>query len=370
MILPGAKLGVFGSGQLGRMFTQVASRMGYQVYAYSPESNSPAYRAGAIDFVASYEDENSLEKFLDTVDAVTFEFENIPEKTLQFIKEYQENRKKIPCHPSPDSLRIAQNRILEKNFFKQIGLPTVKYFPILDHSNVSVSIDQFIYPSILKTNRLGYDGKGQWKIQDPDELKNILSSIDQLDHVLEQRIEFDLELSVIAARFSSGKIFTYLPSENIHKNHILDTSIHPARVDQNIMKKSTEMARHLLESLDYVGVLGLEFFLKSGELYCNEFAPRPHNSGHFSMDFYPISQFELQLFALIEADLDLEKIEPNFVIMKNIIGPDFFDSKKIYHFINNPFYKLHLYQKDEAKIGRKMGHVNYNGKYNENLFPW
>ncbi|MCB1176548.1 MAG: ATP-grasp domain-containing protein, partial [Leptospiraceae bacterium] len=238
MIFPGKKLGVFGSGQLGRMFTQSAAKMGYKVVVYSPESNSPASKAGALEYVGDYQDKEKVFGFLDSVEAITFEFENIPEKTLTFIKEYVKTRRPIVSRPSPECIEISQNRLKEKNFFQKIGLKTVNFYPIQNKEEVLELLESYSYPSILKTNRFGYDGKGQQKVNSPEELEKIIGEIKELDHILEEKLEFEKELSIIISRFNSGKIISYLPSENIHKDHILDLTIHPVWIDEEILKKA------------------------------------------------------------------------------------------------------------------------------------
>lgn len=354
-------LGVMGSGQLGRMFGQKAKERGYTVACYSPERNSPAAKAGLIEYVGEYTDKSSLEKFLDSIDALTFEFENIPGKALDIIEDFA-NKKKLRVCPSVNSIRISQNRFREKEFFKKIGLSTTNYFYLDSLDSFYKIKDNIEYPCILKTNQFGYDGKGQGKYKSFSELENFLKSTKEIDFIIEKIVEFSCEISIVACRFESGKILFLPPSENTHKNHILDVSIHPARVSEKIKQSAIESVKTLLRELNYVGVLALEFFVRGDNLICNEFAPRPHNSGHFSMDAAIYSQFELQLLALANLEPEINEIETKPCIMKNIIGFDFLqnESKSIERLKESNF-KLHLYQKDEPKQGRKMGHWNYIG---------
>ena len=224
------------------------------------------------------------------------------------------------------------------------------------------------FPAILKTNQFGYDGKGQRKYTTREEFLTDLISITNFDHILEEEVPFDIEISVIGARFANGKIVTYPASKNIHKNHILDLTIHPANISDKLKKEAEEHTKNLLEKIDYIGVLGLEFFLKDDLLLGNEFAPRPHNSGHFTMDSANFSQFDLQVLCLtgIVDDLSL-KTYPS--VMKNMVGDEFFKHKEtLKKLIENSEYYIHLYQKKEVISGRKMGHINYLGEFKDNLF--
>lgn len=357
-VLPPASLGILGSGQLGRMFTMRAVEAGYTVYCYSPEKNSPASKAGAIEFVGDYEDEVYLDSFLQKIDALTFEFENIPVKTLLQV-ELVANKKIVS--PSPKSIGISQNRMLEKDFFKKIGLPTVKYISISKENDIAKIRNTVGFPCILKTVKFGYDGKGQRKVHNEKGALEFYSHIRE-ELIAEELFQFEKEISVVAARFQNGKIFSYDPSENLHTKHILDLSLNPARISASTTKKAIAYTERLLNKLNYTGVLALEFFLKKDTLVCNEFAPRPHNSGHFSIDASTLSQFDLQLRSLCNLDFD-GKIQSKPCLMKNILGDNFeAEKKKIPKLMKSPDYHLHLYQKDEPRTGRKMGHWNYTGK--------
>lgn len=362
------KVGILGSGQLGRMFTQSACNMGMEVSVYSPEQNSPASKAGALEYVGEYTDFSKLENFLDKQEALSFEFENIPQTTLTFLAEYQIKRKNFKIYPHPRCVQIAQNRKLEKNFFKEIGLPVTNFFIIESINDLKSLPENWKFPSILKTNLFGYDGKGQWKVNFLADVENILREQENINHILEEIVPFEKEISVIGVRFSNGEIFCYPPAENIHTNHILDISIYPARISENLKQKAIRYATTLLENLNYVGVLGLEMFVVQEELFCNEFAPRPHNSGHFTMDACKYSQFDMQALALLDIIPSFDfPIQPT--VMKNIIGESFFQNKNLLNkYLTQSNYKVYLYQKQEARKGRKMGHINYLGDLESSKF--
>ncbi|WCL47987.1 5-(carboxyamino)imidazole ribonucleotide synthase [Leptospira sp. GIMC2001] len=366
MIYPKRNLGILGSGQLGRMFTQSASKMGYNVLVYSQEKDSPSSKVGASPINGDYEDFEKLGKFIENVDAVSFEFENITENCLKFLLEIERNRGSNFFMPSPSCILLAQDRILEKEHFQSIGIPTVPFLVIRTGNE---NWNEFSFPAILKTTRFGYDGKGQWKFSAPSELTEFLKTNppnDNLSYILEKVFPFEKEISVIYARDSSGKEFIFPPGENLHKNHILDTTKFPAEISDSIHDKAIQYASLLGRSINYYGVFGIEFFVLGEELVANEFAPRPHNSGHFSMDASNISQFELQLRVLTGQTLpDSNQVKP--CIMKNILGDQYDTSINICMDLMSldSRYHLHLYQKDEAKPGRKMGHINFVGPISE-----
>ncbi|TGK04516.1 5-(carboxyamino)imidazole ribonucleotide synthase [Leptospira selangorensis] len=369
ILVPSARLGVMGSGQLGRMFAQEAIRMGYQVSVYSPERNSPASLVGASETVAPYEDENSLQIFLKSIDALTFEFENIPGAELNFISEYSK-KNSLPVFPSPECIRIAQHRIREKTLFSKLGLPTVPFYPITNKAEATKAAETSKFPAVLKTSSFGYDGKGQTKFKTKEEFRAWVGSLGQepLDLILEEWYEFDKEGSVILARDQKGNILCYSPSENIHKNHILDTTIHPGNFSDSIKKQMVESAKILAEGIDYIGVFGLEFFIKGDKIVLNEFAPRPHNSGHFSQNGANISQFQLQLRCLTGLPLPSElSSQPSS--MKNILGQDYLPDSDLWaKYLSDERYTLHLYGKSDPRQDRKMGHWNYVGDRAERAF--
>ncbi|PJZ69421.1 5-(carboxyamino)imidazole ribonucleotide synthase [Leptospira perolatii] len=369
MILPPSKLGVMGSGQLGRMFAQEAIRMGYKVGVYSPERNSPASQVGADETIAAYEDEDMLRRFLTSVEAVTFEFENIPGPELTILESYSKATG-CPVFPSPECVRISQHRVREKNAFQQLGLPTVPFYPITNKTEAIKAGEIAKFPAVLKTASFGYDGKGQTKFRTREELRVWAGTIGQqpLDLILEEWADFQKEGSVILARSQEGKIVCFPPSENIHKNHILDTTIHPGRFTSKVNKAMLEAATVLAEGINYVGVFGLEFFILEDSILLNEFAPRPHNSGHFSQNAAEISQFELQLRILTGTPLP-KSIVTRPSSMKNILGNDYQPGSDLWKkYLSDSRYSLHLYGKSEAREGRKMGHWNYVGENPESAF--
>ncbi|TGK07886.1 5-(carboxyamino)imidazole ribonucleotide synthase [Leptospira semungkisensis] len=369
VLLPPSRLGVMGSGQLGRMFAQEAIRMGYKVSVYSPERNSPASLAGAEEIVAPYEDETTLLNFLKSVEALTFEFENVPGGELNFISKYAKENS-LPVFPSPDCIRIAQHRIREKNQFAQLGLPTVPFFPITNKSEASHAAETCKFPAVLKTSSFGYDGKGQTKFKTREEFRAWVGSLGQgpLDLILEEWFEFDKEASVILARDQDGRMLSFPPSENIHKNHILDLTIHPGNFSEKLTKEMVRAAETLAEGINYIGVFGLEFFIKGEKVVLNEFAPRPHNSGHFSQNSADISQFELQLRTLTGLPFP-NKIHSQPSSMKNILGQNYLPGSQAWEkYLSDPRYTLHLYGKTDPRQDRKMGHWNYVGEHPEKAF--
>ncbi|RHX93076.1 5-(carboxyamino)imidazole ribonucleotide synthase [Leptospira stimsonii] len=367
ILLPGAKLGVMGSGQLARMFALEAIPNGYEVFVYSPEQNSPAGGVGAKEFVFDYEDKDAILSFLKSIDALTFEFENIPDLALSIIEDFERNSDLI-VRPSASCIRIAQNRWKEKSAFREAGIPTVNFFPVFTEQDKNEVPKKVGYPCILKTNTMGYDGKGQVKCKSEDELITALSSLRELNHIVEEFFPFTSEASVIFARFQDGTISHYRPSLNIHKNHILDLTFHPGDFPSMIETKLVDYAKKLAEKIDYIGVFGIEFFIKEDRILCNEFAPRPHNSGHFSQDGGSLSQFSLQLRTLCNLPAPTE-IPVRPVTMKNILGEDYKPESKLWmETLKNPHFHLHLYGKTEARKGRKMGHWNYSGPKPESAF--
>nr|WP_208861971.1 5-(carboxyamino)imidazole ribonucleotide synthase [Leptospira barantonii] len=364
---PGSKLGVMGAGQLARMFCLEALPFGYDISVYSPEKNSPAAGAGAKEYVAAYEDETALIEFLKNIDALTFEFENIPEIALSTIEKFsKENGLRV--HPSPDCIRIAQNRWKEKNSFRKAGIPTVNFHPVFTEEDKISVLSKTNFPCILKTNTMGYDGKGQVKCKTKEELSSALSDLKELNHIVEEFFPFHSEASVILARFEDGKILNFRPSENVHKNHILDLTFHPGNFSKEVETRLVDSAKKLAETIGYIGVFGVEFFIKGEEILCNEFAPRPHNSGHFSQDCGTLSQFELQLRTLCNIPSP-DSIPSTSVTMKNILGEDYKPGSDLWNSaLENPYFHLHLYGKTEVRNGRKMGHWNYSGPNPESAF--
>ncbi|PJZ82458.1 5-(carboxyamino)imidazole ribonucleotide synthase [Leptospira meyeri] len=357
------KIGVLGSGQLGQMMCLEALPLGYDFFCYSPDKESPSKRVGAEPTVASYDSLSDLKEFLAKVNVLSFEFENIPKSTLEFL---ESEAKQTPIYPPPRALIIAQDRFLEKTHFRKLGFRTADFFHLTkDSADQKIPIG---FPWIIKTLRFGYDGKGQVKIQEESQFQKFLETAfrnQNEEYLIEEVISFQKEISIILTRFQNGEIVCYGAIENEHKDHILDLSIYPARVPAGLNLEAIEMASRLSESIGYIGTIGVEFFLKDNHLYLNEFAPRPHNTGHFTQDCQSFSQFHLHVSA-ITGNLPPTDVRPKPTLMKNILGNQYEESLGIARtLLKDDRYQLHLYGKKEAKIGRKMGHMNFKGNLEE-----
>ena len=351
MILPGATLGILGGGQLGRMFTVAARTMGYHVIVLDPDPDSPAGRIADQHIHAAYNDAWALEQLGKSCAAVTTEFENIPAETLRKLAQY------CPVRPSATALERTQDRICEKTFIQETGLATAPLRAVRVADDLPAAFEAVGAPAILKRSAFGYDGKGQHVAQSLAEAQQAFASMDGVPCVLEQKVDLAVEVSVMVARNPAGQVVTYPVAENIHENGILDTSIVPARVSDDIATQAREAAVKLAEALDYCGVMGVEFFVTTeGELLVNEIAPRPHNSGHYTLDACVTSQFEQQVRMVCGLPFgDTRLLSP--VVMINLLGdlwgeqdPDW---SKLFE---DAAAKLHLYGKREARPGRKMGH--------------
>lgn len=351
-ILPGATIGVLGSGQLGRMFAIAARRMGYRVHTFSPESDTPTGQVADIEIIGDYEDLDAVGRFAQGVDVVTFEFENVSSASVTAAEAF------VPVRPAGSVLYTAQNRLREKTFLSRSGFPVGPFRPIRSQSDFEQAVASIGLPSVLKTAGFGYDGKGQTKIASREDFEKRLKEPFTDELVLEAFIDFELELSVVAARSSSGEFAHWGAIENSHSRHILDVSVAPARVAPSVAVEAVEIARGILDHLDVVGVLCVEFFLtRDGKLLVNELAPRPHNSGHLTFDACVTSQFEQQLRAVCNLPLgSTELVCP--AAMANLLGdlwetgePNWYDACAY------PEVKLHLYGKVTPKRGRKMGHL-------------
>lgn len=351
MILPGATLGLLGGGQLGRMFTIAARTMGYEVMVLDPDSSSPAGAVASEHLCAPYDDKKALAKLASHCAAVTTEFENVPASSLQEIAKH------IPVRPSADSIRIARDRILEKKTIRSFGLDTADYHVIEREDDIKSALNEIRLPAILKTATLGYDGKGQILITEPAALGTAFQDLGCKPCVLEQRIDLACEVSVVLARSTSGQIEAFSVAENRHRNGILDISIVPARVAPELAQKAESMACLLADKLDYVGVLAVELFIDvNNRLMINEMAPRPHNSGHYTLDACRTDQFQQQVRTLCgfrpgKTDLN------SSAVMVNILGDAWKYGKPAWEkLLDEPSTFLHLYGKKEPRIGRKMGH--------------
>ncbi|MBL4739999.1 MAG: 5-(carboxyamino)imidazole ribonucleotide synthase [Sneathiella sp.] len=348
VIVPGQTIGILGDGQLGRMMAIAAAELGYKTHIFGQDKDGPAAQICTTMTVASYDDKKALKKFADSVDAVTLEFENIPLETLRFLEPL------VPVRPGQKVLQITQDRNLEKNFINKIGIPTAPFFNVESLDDLKEAIETIGTPSILKTRRFGYDGKGQFKLITATQAELAWSEIGEQDAVLEGFIPFELEISVIVARGINGDIETYIPVENRHKNHILDITLAPADVETSISDQAIEMARTIAEEIELVGLMAVEMFvLTDGTLLVNELAPRPHNSGHWTIEGCSTSQFKQSIRAAAGLPLASAERHSN-AVMRNLIGEDASFWQDI---LSHPEMSLHLYGKAESRPGRKMGHV-------------
>jgi 5-(carboxyamino)imidazole ribonucleotide synthase len=353
MILPGATLGMLGGGQLGRMFTTAAQTMGYNVIVLDPDANSPAGIIADQHICAKYSDEAALQQLADLCDAVTTEFENIPATTLSFLEA------QTVVHPSSQALATTQNRIVEKQFIASLGIPVAPFAAIRSINDIDAIADSFQLPAILKVANFGYDGKGQVVCETIEAIRQAFQALGEVECVLEQRINLEREVSTVLARGQSGDITNFPVAENVHINGILHATTVPSSVPVKYAQTAIQMADKIAEGLGYVGIMAVEFFIsREGDVIANEIAPRPHNSGHFTLDACETSQFEQQvrmLCGLPSGNCELKSP----VVMINILG-DIWGSS-VPHWdtlLSQPNNKLHLYGKKEARPGRKMGHFN------------
>jgi 5-(carboxyamino)imidazole ribonucleotide synthase len=354
---PGATLGILGNGQLGRMLCLAAASLGFRTHVYGPGGNSPAEQVATTSTIATYDDKAALTDFAKSVDVVTFEFENVPASAASFLAAHTIVR------PTCEALEIAQDRTKEKAFFAGIGARTADWRPINSVADLEAALQDIPCPAILKTARLGYDGKGQAKLETAAEAGSAWraltggqpSGTNGAFAILESMVDFTCEISVIAARDANGAIVCYEPAANVHANHMLATSTVPARIESKIASEAEGIAKRAIETLDIVGLLAVEMFVTgAGEILCNEMAPRPHNSGHWTMDACGTDQFQ----QLVRAAMGLPLSAPgrhSDVRMINIVGEDV---NQLDPYLANPAAHLHLYGKSEARPGRKMGHVN------------
>lgn len=356
-ILPGTTLGMLGGGQLGRMFTIAARTMGYEVVVLDPDKESPAGKLATTHICADYSDQVALDQIAKNCDAITTEFENVPAATLDALA------KTKPVRPGAKAISIAQDRIQEKNFLKDNGFTTAPFAVIHSLEDLKNSISEIGTPSILKVSRFGYDGKGQFGINTESDIEKAWQALEGEACVLEQRMPLDIEVSVVLARGTQGEVATYPVSENIHEGGILDVSVVPARIDKALEEQVIDMAKEITTALDYIGLMAVEFFISNGKILVNEIAPRPHNSGHYTLDACLTDQFEQQVRAVCGLPLgDTTLLSP--VVMINMLGDIWHGGQapKWQKLLDHPNVKLHLYGKREARPGRKMGHFNVLSK--------
>jgi 5-(carboxyamino)imidazole ribonucleotide synthase len=351
-ILPGSTIGVFGSGQLGRMFAIEARKLGYRVHTFSPDTDTPTGQVADIETAASYDDLDAVREFARAVDVITFEFENVPSATVEAAAEI------TSVHPRGDILHTTQNRLREKTFLSQNGFPVADFRRVKDVQDLYRGVEELGSPAILKTAGFGYDGKGQQRINSIGEVDAVFHSLDGQEGILEAFVDFEKEVSVVCARGQNGDFVDYGVIENEHRNHILDVSFAPALVSERVLANARDIARNIAEKFDYVGTLCVEFFLtKDEKLLVNELAPRPHNSGHLTFDACVSSQFEQQLRAVCGLPLgSTDFYRP--AAMANLLGDLWENGEPNWSAaLKDAFVKLHLYGKSEPRAGRKMGHL-------------
>jgi 5-(carboxyamino)imidazole ribonucleotide synthase len=351
-ILPGAAIGVLGSGQLGRMFAIAARRMGYRVHTLSPDYDSPTGQISDLEVMASYDDLDAVSEFARRVSVVTFEFENVPTATAEAASRC------APVRPAGSILHTTQQRIREKAFLRSAGLPTTPYREVHSLAELERAVLELGCPAVLKTAEFGYDGKGQFRIDSAERVTEAWNAIGRKEAVLEAFIDFEREISVVAARGDDGQFVEYGAIENQHRRHILDVSIAPARVPDAVAREAVEMAHCVLDKLGVVGVLCVEFFVtRDHKLLINELAPRPHNSGHLTVDACVTSQFEQQLRAVCGLPLGSTAMHRP-AAMANLLGDLWAKGEPNWPAACAfPQVKLHLYGKLEPRPGRKMGHL-------------
>jgi 5-(carboxyamino)imidazole ribonucleotide synthase len=354
-------LGMLGGGQLGRFFVIAAHEMGYRVTVLDPDKNSPAGKIADFHLCAAYDDAAALKTMAETCQAITTEFENVPASTLENLAQTRTVR------PSAKAVSIAQHRVLEKQFIRDAGIPVAPFFVVNVASDLPVD-GEAIYPAILKVARFGYDGKGQARVANQAQAKEAFEAFKGEQCVLEKMLSLDYEVSVVLARDAQGNVAAYPLAENSHLNGILDVSIVPARAPKAIQDQARQLAIKIAEKLDYVGVLAVEFFVSNGELVANEMAPRPHNSGHYTIDANVTNQFEQQLRALVGLPLGDSRLHSQ-AVMVNILGDIWKNGAepawdKIFA---RSELKLHLYGKHEPRPGRKMGHYTVIGADQETV---
>lgn len=353
MILPGSTLGVVGGGQLGRMFAIRAREMGYRIVVLEPDPRSPAGAVADQQIEAAYDDPAALEELAETADAITTEFENVSADALASLAVRR------PVHPSGAAVRVVQDRLTEKAHLVAAGFRTAPFAPVTSAAELSGAVTAVGTPALLKTSRFGYDGKGQATVASPNDAPEAYRHLGEQPCILERRLTLEMELSVVLARGQDGSVAAFPVGENVHRNGILDTTVVPARIPEATAKAAQALAAAVAASLDYVGVLGVELFVaEGGQLFVNEVAPRPHNSGHYTMDACAVDQFEQQVRALCGLPLGRpDLLRP--AAMANLLG-DLWDGgvPRWDRALALPGVRLHLYGKSEPRPGRKMGHLN------------
>ncbi len=350
---PGSTIGILGGGQLGRMLALAAAELGYRCHIFTPEEDSPASQVAAKTFVAPYTDTKALTAFANSVDVITYEFENIPAESIDLLTSLKSVR------PGRKALEISQHRLREKQFLRSIGVPTAPFSEVQKKADLASAYASLESESaILKTTRFGYDGKGQYRLKSQKDIDSLPLDEAAAPWVLEGFVSFAKEVSAIVARNEKGETCVFEPAENVHKEGILATSSVPAAIAEDTAEEAAGLAVKIAAALEVVGLLAVEFFmLPSGSLVVNELAPRPHNSGHWTMNGAMTCQFEQHIRAVCGLPFgNPARLHPTQMI--NLIGEDV---KRWKEFSSNPNAKIHLYGKSEIRPGRKMGHVNIIG---------
>ncbi len=351
---PNATIGIVGGGQLGRMSAMAAARLGYRCHVLTPEDDSPAAQVAAGVTLSDYEDPAALRAFAAEVDVITFEFENVSAEGLDLLASLK------PVRPSPATLRVSQDRIVEKSFLNRAGVATAPWEAVRSLPELEAAVARIGLPAVLKTTRLGYDGKGQVILRTPDDLKRGFGVLYPKPLIVEGFVDFAAEISVICARGADGAVSAFDAVENRHRDHILDVTLAPARIGPAVEAAAQRIARRVADALDLVGLLAVEMFVgRDGTVLANEIAPRPHNSGHWTIDACPASQFELHVRAIAGLPLP-PAVRHSDAVMKNLVGPE--ETARWPAILAAPGLIPHLYGKARAHKGRKMGHATH-------LFP-
>ena len=346
---PNATIGLVGGGQLGRMSALAAARLGYRCHILSREVDSPAAQVSHAATISDYTDPVSLRDFANAVDVISFEFENVSAEGLDLLASLK------PVRPSPMVLRLSQDRVAEKSFLNGAGAATAPWLPVGSLAELTDAVARLGLPSVLKTTRLGYDGKGQAMLRSPDDLAPAWERLAPKPLVLEGFVDFAVEVSVVIARGADGTMSAFDTVENRHRNHILDVTLAPARIPDAISLAAQDIAAKVASALDLVGLLAVEMFVdRNGNVLVNEIAPRPHNSGHWTIDACPVSQFEMHIRAIAGLPLP-PAVRHSDAVMKNLVGPE--ETALWPDIVATPGLIPHLYGKAEARPGRKMGHV-------------
>ncbi len=346
---PNSTIGLVGGGQLGRMSALAAARLGYRCHILTREKDSPASQVSAATTISDYHAPAGLREFAASVDVISFEFENVSAEGLDLLASLK------PVRPSSEILRTSQDRVLEKTFLNGAGAPTAPWAAVDSLEALTAAVDRIGLPAVLKTTRLGYDGKGQAMLRQPADIASAFAELSPKPLILEGFIDFEREISVIAARGADGAYAAFDTVENRHRNHILDLTLAPARIAEPVDRQAQALARRIADALDLVGVLAVEMFVdRDGSVLVNEIAPRPHNSGHWTIDACPASQFELHIRAIAGLPLP-PAMRHSDAVMKNLVGPE--EAALWPEILAAPGLIPHLYGKLEARPGRKMGHV-------------